>query len=61
MNQNNYPEKHTLNLNRDSKISLCRCWRSKKFPYCDGSHRKMKEKYDTPMGPVIVYNDHKNT
>ena len=26
-----------------SKIALCRCWKSKKFPYCDGSHREYNQ------------------
>uniref|UniRef100_A0A673W7U9 CDGSH iron-sulfur domain-containing protein 2 n=1 Tax=Salmo trutta TaxID=8032 RepID=A0A673W7U9_SALTR len=26
-----------------SKAVYCRCWRSKKFPYCDGSHTKHNE------------------
>lgn len=24
-------------------VAFCRCWRSKTFPYCDGSHAKWNE------------------
>ena len=24
-------------------VAFCRCWRSKTFPYCDGSHTKWNE------------------
>lgn len=39
-------------LGTDEKVALCRCWQSKKFPYCDGSHREL----DLHKGPVTVSN-----
>mmetsp|Transcript_14766 Transcript_14766/g.24023 ORF Transcript_14766/g.24023 Transcript_14766/m.24023 type:complete len:112 (-) Transcript_14766:2660-2995(-) len=36
------------------KIVLCRCWKSKKFPYCDGAHVKHNEQTGDNVGPVIV-------
>jgi CDGSH-type Zn-finger protein len=23
---------------KDGKLVMCRCWKSEKFPYCDGAH-----------------------
>ena len=31
------------------KIALCRCFKSKKFPYCDGTHKE-----HPGTGPVVV-------
>ena len=31
------------------KIALCRCFKSKKFPYCDGTHEE-----HPGTGPVVV-------
>jgi CDGSH-type Zn-finger protein len=36
------------------RVALCRCWQSKKFPYCDGSHREYNRLNDDQLGPVIV-------
>merc|ERR1711976_437962 len=33
---------------------FCRCWRSSKFPYCDGSHVKHNETTGDNVGPLIV-------
>ncbi|KAJ8405434.1 hypothetical protein AAFF_G00319070 [Aldrovandia affinis] len=37
-----------------SKAVYCRCWRSKKFPYCDGSHSKHNEETGDNVGPLII-------
>jgi CDGSH-type Zn-finger protein len=31
------------------KIAVCRCFKSKKFPYCDGTHKE-----HPGTGPVVV-------
>ncbi len=41
--------KTTVKLEPGEKVSLCRCFASKEFPYCDGRHRQHEGK-----GPVIV-------
>uniref|UniRef100_T1JMM0 Iron-binding zinc finger CDGSH type domain-containing protein n=1 Tax=Strigamia maritima TaxID=126957 RepID=T1JMM0_STRMM len=35
-------------------VAFCRCWRSAKFPYCDGSHNAHNCKTGDNVGPVIV-------
>jgi CDGSH-type Zn-finger protein len=37
-----------------NKAVFCRCWRSKKFPYCDGSHAKHNEATGDNVGPLII-------
>ncbi|KAH3861126.1 CDGSH iron-sulfur domain-containing protein 2 homolog B-like [Dreissena polymorpha] len=36
------------------KVSYCRCWRSKKFPICDGSHNKHNEDTGDNVGPLVL-------
>jgi len=36
------------------KTVYCRCWQSKKFPLCDGSHGKHNQKCGDNLGPVII-------
>lgn len=36
------------------KAVFCRCWRSKKFPYCDGAHAKHNEATGDNVGPLII-------
>jgi CDGSH-type Zn-finger protein len=39
----------TVTLAPGERVSLCRCFESKKFPFCDGTHRELPG-----TGPVIV-------
>ncbi|XP_045469442.1 CDGSH iron-sulfur domain-containing protein 2 homolog [Harmonia axyridis] len=36
------------------KAVFCRCWRSKNWPYCDGSHGTYNKENDDNVGPLIV-------
>ncbi|XP_041745882.1 CDGSH iron-sulfur domain-containing protein 1 [Coregonus clupeaformis] len=36
------------------KAVYCRCWRSKKFPYCDGTHAKHNQETGDNVGPLIM-------
>eukprot|EP01065_Artemidia_motanka_P007049 TRINITY_DN13465_c1_g1_i1.p3 TRINITY_DN13465_c1_g1~~TRINITY_DN13465_c1_g1_i1.p3 ORF type:complete len:109 (+),score=36.74 TRINITY_DN13465_c1_g1_i1:70-396(+) len=36
-------------------VVLCRCWRSKKFPYCDGSHVQHNKETGDNVGPLILH------
>nr|BAN20595.1 conserved hypothetical protein [Riptortus pedestris] len=36
------------------KTSYCRCWRSAKFPYCDGAHGKHNRETGDNVGPIVV-------
>lgn len=36
------------------KAAFCRCWRTKNWPYCDGSHAKHNELTGDNVGPLIV-------
>ncbi|CAG0893909.1 unnamed protein product [Darwinula stevensoni] len=37
----------------DKKV-FCRCWKSKKFPYCDGSHTGHNTDTGDNVGPLII-------
>ncbi|XP_056625725.1 CDGSH iron-sulfur domain-containing protein 1 [Triplophysa dalaica] len=37
-----------------NKVIYCRCWRSKKFPYCDGAHDKHNKETGDNIGPLII-------
>uniref|UniRef100_A0A3B0MWY2 Iron-binding zinc finger CDGSH type, putative n=1 Tax=Theileria annulata TaxID=5874 RepID=A0A3B0MWY2_THEAN len=38
---------------KDVKVCVCRCWQSKKFPYCDGTHKLLMENGDN-VGPYVA-------
>lgn len=37
-----------------NKAVFCRCWRSAKFPYCDGSHNAHNNVCQDNVGPLII-------
>ncbi|XP_076361868.1 CDGSH iron sulfur domain 2 [Tachypleus tridentatus] len=37
-----------------TKTVFCRCWKSSKFPYCDGSHNEHNNETGDNVGPLIV-------
>ena len=37
-----------------AKTAFCRCWKSSKFPLCDGAHGKHNQACGDNLGPVIV-------
>ena len=49
-----HPERCEVMLKSGDKVALCRCWQSKKFPYCDGCHRAYNQANSDALGPVIV-------
>jgi len=46
--------------NLGSKTVYCRCWQSKKFPLCDGSHGKHNKACGDNLGPLIVKKNTEN-
>lgn len=37
-----------------NKSVFCRCWKSKKFPYCDGAHATHNKECGDNVGPLII-------
>lgn len=37
-----------------NKSVFCRCWKSKKFPYCDGAHGIHNKESGDNVGPLII-------
>ena len=56
LNDTNKPNRCEINLQslNKNKIAICRCWKSKKFPYCDGSHNQYNEDNNDSLGPAII-------
>jgi len=42
------------------KTNLCRCWRSKKWPFCDGTHNKHNLETGDNVASVIIQNKRKS-
>ena len=36
------------------QTAFCRCWRTKNWPYCDGSHNQHNKCTGDNVGPLIV-------
>jgi len=38
----------------EEKIAYCRCWKSSKFPLCDGTHNKHNDSTKDNVGPLVL-------
>ena len=61
INNNNYPDRDELSCKElftdKNKVAICRCWKSKKFPFCDGSHRDYNNESGDKLGPIVILKD----
>uniref|UniRef100_K3WAJ6 Iron-binding zinc finger CDGSH type domain-containing protein n=1 Tax=Globisporangium ultimum (strain ATCC 200006 / CBS 805.95 / DAOM BR144) TaxID=431595 RepID=K3WAJ6_GLOUD len=48
------PEVEDLVNKGKGKCLVCRCWKSKKFPLCDGSHVKHNKETGDNVGPLVI-------
>lgn len=54
LNDQNHPSRQEEVPRESKKTAYCRCWKSKKMPLCDGSHRDYNSKYGDNLGPLII-------
>ncbi|CAX63926.1 CDGSH iron-sulfur domain-containing protein, putative [Plasmodium reichenowi] len=40
-------------LKSSKKVSVCRCWKSFNFPYCDNTHQKLQQQ-GVVCGPLLL-------
>ncbi|PXF46479.1 CDGSH iron-sulfur domain-containing protein 1 [Gracilariopsis chorda] len=48
------PMKEIYPVVAGSKAPVCRCWQSKKFPLCDGSHNAYNKETGSHVGPLVI-------
>lgn len=49
-----HPMKEPYKLAAGKIAPVCRCWQSKKFPLCDGSHNAFNKATGSNVGPLVV-------
>jgi CDGSH-type Zn-finger protein len=42
--------RHIVKIQPGERVHLCRCYGSKTFPFCDGTHKEIHSN----VGPVII-------
>ncbi|XP_011498081.1 PREDICTED: CDGSH iron-sulfur domain-containing protein 2 homolog [Ceratosolen solmsi marchali] len=40
--------------NITENVAFCRCWKTKNWPYCDGSHAGHNSKCNDNLGPLVI-------
>jgi len=54
INTKKQPARHRETIPAGKTVAFCRCWQSGKFPYCDGTHRKVNAETGDEVGPAVV-------
>lgn len=54
INVKQHPGRHQETIPAGTTVAFCRCWQSGKFPYCDGTHKKVNAETNDKVGPVVV-------
>ena len=39
------------------QIAFCRCWKSSKYPLCDGAHKQHNQETGDNIGPIVIKKD----
>ena len=43
-----------IKKDKNGVVALCRCWRSKTFPLCDGTHTTFNKTCGENVGPCVI-------
>lgn len=54
INEQHYPQRHEIQIKPGERLSICRCWRSQKFPLCDGAHKAYCAGSKDMVGPAVI-------
>jgi len=54
INIKEHPGRHQEAIPAGTTVAFCRCWQSGRFPYCDGTHKKLNAETGDKVGPVVV-------
>ena len=57
LNSTTFTKQPTTQIEDLDKMVLCRCWKSSKFPLCDGAHGDHNKCCHDNVGPLVVLND----
>eukprot|EP00741_Cyanophora_paradoxa_P015536 tig00020902_g14997.t1 len=53
LNTDDLPQSFTLEVKPGETHFVCRCWKSKTFPLCDGAHKAMNDAGDK-VAPAVI-------
>ncbi|SJK86151.1 CDGSH iron-sulfur domain-containing protein, putative [Babesia microti strain RI] len=57
INKRGYEKEHSITISGlevpAKRFSICRCWQSAKFPFCDNAHQILQRK-QVNCGPVML-------
>merc|ERR1712066_391130 len=46
--------KDDIDFGERDRVCFCRCWRSKTWPYCDGSHNAHNKETGDNVAPLVI-------